>query len=185
MAPTGHAYRLVAWNHAWKVVEPRTEPTSESNSTHGKQGSAKLISPRGADFRRIRLVAMNDNVDRCSTCTSRHTRHPTRPQTFRTEYSARPCCADHSVSLRSWDLTSLERRAEAAAARWPPSRRARSDTVNHPPTGTGCPTRYSSRATRTRHVQHLHTARFRLQHASCTPAVSQSRGPCGIKTWLV
>ena len=24
MAPTGHAYRLVAWNHAWKVVEPRT-----------------------------------------------------------------------------------------------------------------------------------------------------------------
>jgi hypothetical protein len=38
VAPTGHAYRLVAWNHAWKVVEPRTEPTSESNSTHGKQG---------------------------------------------------------------------------------------------------------------------------------------------------
>jgi hypothetical protein len=24
VAPTGHAYRLVAWNHAWKVVEART-----------------------------------------------------------------------------------------------------------------------------------------------------------------
>ena len=28
---------LVAF-HAWKVVEPRPKPASESNSTHGKQG---------------------------------------------------------------------------------------------------------------------------------------------------
>ena len=26
MAPIGHAYRLVAWNHAWKVVKPLVKP---------------------------------------------------------------------------------------------------------------------------------------------------------------